>query len=147
MKAENDNNLKVGIGIAAALAVGILLIKKSDNGTGYGNDPTGNNAYPSDINGSFNAKDAAEKLYNAMRESGTDEKAIMQVFQTVSVQNFIKVYAAFGKRSYNDQLGNQYNFNPFFNLPLHNLSYWLKSELSGSSFETLRIKYKTTNLI
>lgn len=146
MKAENDNSLKIGIGITAALVVGLLLIKKSDNGNGYGYDPTGNNTQGNNSS-AFNAKDAAEKLYNAMREMGTDEKAIMQVFQTVSVQNFTKVYNAFGKRSYNDQMGNQYNFSPFYDLPLHNLSYWLKSELSGSSFETLRIKYKSTNLI
>lgn len=144
MKTEGQKNIKIGAGIAAALLLGFLLIKRKDNGTGYGEDPTGNNGNDPIT---FNAKDAATKLYNAMREMGTDENAIMQVFQNVSVTNFSKVFHAFGKRSYNDQMGNQYNFNPFIPLPLHTLSYWLKNELSKSSFETLRIKYKSTNLI
>lgn len=152
MTKQDNKNLKIGIGVAAAVLLGYLLIKKSDNGGGYGEDPTGNNFIPGSPGSSgnavvFNAKTAAEKLYDAMKEMGTDENAIMQVFQTVSVGNFPKVYHAFGRRSYNKTLGNQYNFSPFSNLPLENLSVWLENELSNSSFETLRTKYRSTNLI
>lgn len=146
MKITKENQPKVVIGVLAAGVVTWLLFKNSaDNGKGYGDDPTGNN--PGATSTTLDVKLAVDKLYNAMREIGTDEKAIMQVFQTVSLGNFSKVYHAFGKRSYNTQLGNQYNFNPFFSLPLYNLSEWLENELSKASFQTLRTKYQSTNLI
>lgn len=147
MKAQDQKYTKIGIGLAAAGIVGYLIVTSRDRGSGYGDDPTGNNVSPNTPIVVFNSKNAVQKLYDAMREIGTDEKAIMQVFQGVSVSNFPKVYKDFGLRSYNSVLGNQYRFNPFFSLPLENLAVWLENELSNSSFETLRIKYKTTNLI
>ncbi len=146
MEIAKKDYPKIAIGVAAVgLLTWLILKNKPDNGQGYGDDPTGNNPGGSSV--PFNAKLAAEKLYNAMREMGTDEKAIMQVFQTVSLSNYSKVYHAFGRRAYNMHLGNQYNFNPIFDLPLHNLSEWLENELSKASFQTLRTKYQSTNLI
>lgn len=146
MEISDKNKPKIIIGVIGAGILAWLIFRNSpDNGSSYGDDPTGNNPGGSSV--PFDAKLAAEKLYNAMRETGTDEKAIMQVFQTVSLSNFSKVYHAFGKRAYNTQLGNQYNFNPFFDLPRHTLSTWLEEELSKSSFQTLRTKYQSTNLI
>lgn len=146
MEITKKDTPKIVIGIAAAGLLTWLIFRNApDNGQGYGDDPTGNNAGASSA--SFNAKLAAEKLYDAMREMGTDEKGIMQVFQTVSLGNFPKVYHAFGKRSYNTALGNQYNFSPFSDLPLKTLSEWLENELSAASFNTLRTKYQSTNLI
>jgi len=146
MKQDEQKTIKIVATIGAVLLLGYFIRRRPDSGSGYGDDPTENNSQ----NGNgvvFNPKIAAEKLYDAMKEMGTDENAIMQVFQTVSVGNFVKVFNAFKLRSYNDQLGNQYNFNPFISLPTRSLSYWLKKELSSSSFETLRIKYQSTNLI
>lgn len=146
MEISKEKQTKILIGIVATGMLAWLIFRNApDNGVSYGDDPTGNN--PGGGSVPFDAKLAAEKLYNAMREMGTDEKAIMQVFQGVSLGNFSKLYHAFGKRSYNKQLGNQYNFNPIFDLPLHNLSEWLENELSKASFATLRTKYQSTNLI
>lgn len=146
MKPDEHKNIKIGVAVGAVLLLGYVIVKRADDRQGYGDDPTGNNMQ----NGNavvFNAKVAAEKLYDAMKEMGTDENAIMQVFQTVSVGNFAKVFNAFMLRAYNSQLGNQYNFSPFYSLPTRSLSYWLKNELSSSSFKTLQIKYRSTNLI
>lgn len=148
MEISKKNTPKIVIGLAAAGILTWLIFRNApDKGQGYGDDPTGNNLGTGSNPVSFDASLAAEKLYEAMREGGTDETAIMQVFQTVSLGNFSKVYHKFGKRSYNKTLGNQINFNPFSDLPLLNLTIWLENELSKSSFETLRTKYKSTNLI
>jgi hypothetical protein len=147
MTSKDTKNIKIGVAILGVGLIGYYLMSGSDSGQGYGDDPTGNNVNPNMPQPTFNAKQAAIKLYDAMRELGTDEDAIMQVFQTVSVSNFPKVYKEFGIRSYNKTMGNQYNFNPFGSLPLENLAVWLENELSSSSFETLRTKYKATNLI
>lgn len=136
----------IAIAVVAALLVGYFVFIKKEDDSGYYDDPTGNNVDPLNPQ-NFNPSLAAERIYDAMKNSGTDENGIMAVFQTVSVANFPKVFAKFGKRSYNSQLGNQTNWSPFYSLPLEPLNVWLKEELSAKSYETLRIKYQSTNLL
>lgn len=147
MKLTPENK-KVALAVVTTIAIGTVLYfaLKPRGDQEYLEDPTGNDGI---INNpaSFSPSIAAERLYEAMRYMGTDESAIMSVFQTVSVANFTKVYTLFGKRSYNSVTGDQRRYNPFKALPLENLQVWLKSELSANSYETLRLKYKSTNLL
>lgn len=135
----------IGIAVVAALLIGYYVFIKKEDDSGYQDDPTGNNPVPGNPT-VFNPSLAAERLYDAMKETGTDENAVMAVLQTVSVSNMKQVYGKFGKRSYNKQLGNQLNFSPFFSLPLEPLNVWFKEELSAKSYETIRIKYQSLNL-
>ncbi|MFY0481664.1 hypothetical protein ACI6PS_03590 [Flavobacterium sp. PLA-1-15] len=134
----------IAIAVVAAILIGYFVLNKEDD-SGYQSDPTGNNPDPNNPT-VFNPSLAAERLYDAMKESGTDENAVMAVLQTVSVSNMKAVFGKFGKRSYNKQLGNQLNFSPFFSLPLEPLNVWFKEELSSKSYETIRIKYQSLNL-
>lgn len=127
-----------------ALGIGVVLyfvLQSKDNGGAY-NDPTGN-ATTTPSNTTFNAKAVAETLYNAMREMGTDEKKVINLLRTVSASQFDLVFKAFGSRQYNSTLGNQYNINPFSQLPYVNLQGWLESELSDEEYENLNRKYPT----
>lgn len=130
-----------------ALTIGIvawLIFKPTSTTSGsYGsNDPTGNGGILTPGGSVFSATNIAEKLYNAMKNSGTDEDLIFNSLQGVSQTQFGQVIQAFGKRSYNSLYGNQINYAPMFgSLPLEPLQVWLKSELSDQSYETLRQKY------
>lgn len=129
-------------GYAAGAGIAIWLLLRDPESGGGSVDPTGNTGVnPGGSNAPFNAKDKAEKLYRLMEFSFSDKNAIMAVFVGVTELQFGQIKSAFGKRSYNEQLGNQQNWSPFFDLPLMGLEKWLKSELSATQFETLQLKY------
>ncbi|WP_035677916.1 hypothetical protein [Flavobacterium limnosediminis] len=133
-----------GIALAVGIAAWFIFKPTSTTTSGsYGsNDPTGNGGVLNPGTVVFNAKNIAEKLYNAMKDSGTDEDLIFNSLQGLSLTQFAQVIQAFGKRSYNSLYGNQINWNPLFgSLPLEPLQVWLKSELSAKSYETLRLRY------
>jgi hypothetical protein len=137
MTPQEIKYLKIAAGVATGLFVLNLLLKSSPDS---GADPTGNgNFIPSQA--VFNAKNTADGLYLAMRDSGTEEEAIFEVLKTVNQAQFAQVVAAFGKRYYNATLGNQYRVNPFTDLPKVNLKGWLIEELSLKDYTALRAKY------
>lgn len=86
--------------------------------------------------GKFDAKEVAETLYVAMNKFGTDEDIIMQVLGEVTESQFASVVLAFGSRRYNTWAGNEYG------LSKHTLKEWLQSELSSSSYLTLKSKFR-----
>lgn len=139
---------KIIIGIAAGLAATVIIynvVKKKTDISGIG-DPTGNGTGTGtgSTNPSvpFNANTVAEKLYDAMKYSGTDEEAIFNALKNVTQVQFAQVVAAFQNRSYNSTAGNQINYIPWGDpLPLKNLPYWLKNELSSSDYQKLSLKF------
>lgn len=132
-------------GIAAIALTTVLYFAFSDTtvANGAGTDPTGNNDGPGGTAAAFNAKNTAEDLYDAMREMGTDEDVVINTLRYVSPGQFILVFKEFGKRQYNKSLGNQYNLNPFTQLPFVDLKGWLQSELSVAEYANLKRKYPT----
>lgn len=147
MNEKDKKYLKYGgllIGIGVAL---YFIFKKDDNASLAPTDPTGNgntgNTGNSGNSGAtvFNAKKVAETLYNAMREMGTDERRVINTLRYVSPIQFNEVFRAFGTRQYNKSLGNQYNLNPFSQLPFENLQVWLENELSVAEYDNLKRKY------
>lgn len=84
----------------------------------------------------FDAKQVAETLYVAMNKYGTDEDVIMQVLGEVSESQFASVVLAFGSRRYNTWTGVKYG------LFKHTLKEWLDSELTSSSYLTLKSKFR-----
>ena len=89
----------------------------------------------------FNASKVAEAIYDAMKESGTNEIKIVNALKSVTLEQYKLVAQKFGKQSYNKTLGNQYNFNPFSSLPLEPLQVWLENELSDEQYNILSLKY------
>ena len=140
MTANEKKYLKYGSVIALIGLVYLLTRTKQESGSSnvFDNTPLPNGTL-------FNAKSIAELLYDAMKDSGTDEASIFNALQGVDESRFIAVSNAFGRRSYNETLGNQYNLPPWFPgyspLPLLPLKTWLKTELSKQNYETLRLKY------
>ncbi|MFN3941490.1 MAG: hypothetical protein ACK4K1_02495 [Flavobacterium sp.] len=107
---------------------------------GGATDPTGN-SNTNVITPGFDAKRVAERLYELMKTMGSENMAIIRVFNNINEAEFGKVRTAFGRRSYNKTLGNQYNFNPFSSLPLEPLEVWLENELSSKEYSVLKLKY------
>lgn len=141
MTTEEKKWLKIGGAVAGAVLLYKVFSAKTDT-SGGAYDPTGNgNTGTSTPGYVFNASVVAEKLYDAMKTSGTDEMAIVKALTPVNEQQFALVREKFGKRSYNSLLGNQIRVNPFSSLPLVNLPGWLKSELSATRYNILRMKY------
>lgn len=132
--------------IAAIVLIGgaILYIATrppADN-SGVLTDPTGNNA---SSGGSgvvvFNAKNIANDLYLAMRDTGTEEEDIMFALRNVSQAQFAQVVTAFGRKQYNTSNGTQYALMPWTTLPFLGLKDWLKNELTTDEYKILRLKY------
>ncbi|WP_297509958.1 hypothetical protein [Flavobacterium sp.] len=128
--------------ISVALAgLGILVIavskaKKDKNGNAYLNQGM--------ITESFNAKEIAAVLYNAMKEvnfTNTEKrKTIFTTLTGVSQAQFSWVVKAFGSRFYNPTTGNIYF--AFWQTPTkHPLKTWLKEELSESDYNLLKSNY------
>lgn len=139
MTPEQSKNIKTGLGILGGLALLYLIIGKKTDNSGAAIDPTGNGGYlPNPV---FNAKNVASSLYEAMKDSGTDEETILEVLKTVNQAQFAQVVTAFGRLSYNKTLGNQYNVNPLEALPKVDLKGWLYNELSTKDYAILRSKY------
>ncbi|WP_157499525.1 hypothetical protein [Flavobacterium commune] len=139
MKITEQEKKNLTIGIAVAIG-GIVLYTVLRPKTESFADPTGNGTYiPGQV--AFNAKSVAGSLYNAMKDMGTDEEAIIEILKPVNQTQFAQVVTAFGRKSYNTVTGNQYSFDPFSSLPLLGLKDWLFNELSGKEYAILRLKY------
>lgn len=140
MTPEQTKNLKIGTGVVAGLGLLYLLFGNKKENSGNTADPTGNGSYTPALN-VFNAKSVSLSLYDAMKESGTEEEAILEALKTVNQAQFAQVVTAFGKRYYNTTTGNQYQINPFLDLPKLPLKTWLNEELSVKDYAILRNKY------
>lgn len=143
MTPENKkilNYVLIALGIGG---VGYIIFSSSDNGGDGGGEPTGNAGGNAGSSGStFNAKNIADDLLEAMRESGTDEDTIIGLLRYVSSAQFDAVFFAFGKQQYNATLGNQINPLAWISeLPFVDLKGWLKSELSEQEYLNLKRKY------
>lgn len=138
---------KTALIITGTVAAGIILymvLKKKTDTSGALTDPT--TGYPTTGTGTgsntvFNPDAIADKLYNAMKDSGTDEDAIFNALKNVNATQFEQVMQKFGKQSYNMTLGNQRNPFPLIPLTLYPLDAWLKNELSQKDYKTLQLKY------
>lgn len=140
MTPEQTKNLKIGTGVVAGLGLLYLLFGNGKESSGATTDPTGNGSYTPGTT-VFNAKSVSLSLYDAMKESGTEEEAILEALKTVNQSQFAQVSAAFGNRYYNTLTGNQYSLNPFSGLPKLPLKTWLNEELSVKDYAILRNKY------
>lgn len=140
MTPQGKNRLLWGLGIFTGLVLLSKLTAK-DKG-GQEEDPTGNGGVTDGSNGGyvFNAKKVADALYHAMYEMGTDEDAIIAALKPVGQSDFAKVVTAFGQKQYNPTFGNQYSYS-WEPLEFYGLPFWLKNELSDSTYNTLRNKY------
>jgi hypothetical protein len=136
MTAEQTSNLKLGVGAIATVGILYLLFaKKTDNSGVY--DPAVSGSYPT----VFNAQKVATALWEAMKNRGTEEEAILEVLKYVNQNQFAQVIIAFGKLNYNPVTGDQVNYNPFGSLTKYDLKFWLKEELSAQEYAILRSKY------
>ncbi|MFL0100170.1 hypothetical protein [Tenacibaculum maritimum] len=81
------------------------------------------------------ATSIAESLHKSMAAwGGTDEDYIFNVFENITLQDFNKVYNAFGKRPYLNIVGVATTEGIGENIDLFG---WLKYELTSSEFEYL----------
>lgn len=127
-------------GIATAALYLAFFNKKAPGGSA--DDPTGNGeAEATGDPNVFNAFRVATDLYEAMKNWGTNEDAIIAALKTVTQPQFGQVVAKFGSLPYNDVTGDQFNAFPLTSLPRRDLPYWLKSELSDANYANLKRKY------
>lgn len=135
---ETSKILPISIGIAG---LGIFLfavsqVQKSKNANAYIQD---NTAFES-----FNAKEIATTLYQAMKEANftntEKRKTILTTLTGVSPTLFGLVIKAFGNRYYNTLTGNTY-FAIWQTPVKHPLKVWLKEELSQSDYQLLKSKF------
>ena len=96
------------------------------------------------VDNSFNAKEIANVIYDAMKEANfTNSEKRKTIFTTltgVSQAQFSWVIKAFGSRYYNTLTGNTYF--AFWQTPVrHPLRVWLKEELSDSDYKLLKSNY------
>lgn len=134
----NEKNLWIGGAVAAGL-VWFLFFRNTEYG-GNGIDPTGNGSNGNTGNGNyFDAHKVAIDLYDAMKESGTDEEAVVYILTPINQAQFNLVFDAFGKLKYNPALGNQWSL--WGDLDRYDLKGWLKSELSPTEYANLKRKY------
>ncbi|HMI08736.1 MAG TPA: hypothetical protein VK528_14390 [Flavobacterium sp.] len=131
-----SKNQKIALGVSAAgLMVWLLFFRNTVSGDGI--DPTIGGAGNS-TNG-FDAHKIAVDLYMAMKDSGTDEDAVVAILTPVTPAQFDLVVPAFGKLKYNPVTGNQYSF--WGTLDPYDLKGWLYEEISSSMYANLRRKY------
>ncbi|ALM50310.1 hypothetical protein AMR72_16315 [Flavobacterium psychrophilum] len=141
MTDKEKNYVKIGVGVLGAIVLFKLVVPKTDN-SGSAQDPTGNGSTPVGTpGGTFNANATADKLYNAMKDLGTDEDKILNALMYVTPTQFAQVVKAFGKQSYNKTLGNQIRVIPWQPLTLYPLQVWLENELSSEQYNILALKY------
>jgi hypothetical protein len=88
----------------------------------------------------FNPNLVSQKLYEAMKTTGTDEDYIFETLTGVSQAQFAAVIKSFGLKPYNSLTGNQYAVIGT-TLPRRDLKYWLKNELSDKQYKLLRTKF------
>lgn len=140
-----ENKKYLNYALVAFVVVGgyyALFAPASETSTGGGTDPTGNggNNNPGDLN-QFNALNVATSLYNAMKDSGTDEKSIINILTYVTQNQFPAVVKAFGALPYNKTFGNQVRYIPGVDLPRLTLKEWLFEELNDANYRILKLKY------
>ncbi|MXN90155.1 hypothetical protein GR160_02865 [Flavobacterium sp. Sd200] len=145
MTDKDKKWLMIGSGVVAVIVIINLTRSKTDT-SGSLEDPTGNGGNSS-ANAPFNADYVATNLYDIMKGSFTDEQDIMDALKNVNAYQFQQVIIKFAKQSYNTTTGNQYNFWPLTPLPLEPLKVWLRTELSDSKYNTLRLKYQSLNYL
>lgn len=137
MEAKTKKIVLIAAGAVAAGTILYFVLRKKTDSTGEECDPTGNGGNCNQVDPSL----VADQLYDAMKESGTDEQAILLALKNVNKTMFDQVIQKFGKQSYNKLLGNQIRINPFSSLPLEPLQVWLKNELTTSEYSKLKLKY------
>ncbi|HEX8269765.1 MAG TPA: hypothetical protein VF581_07725 [Flavobacterium sp.] len=144
MDPKTQKQLTYGGAAILAAFIGYKMFFDNDQG-GSANDPTGNGTVNpgSGSAPAFNASKTAKELYDAMKDPGTSETDILAALQRVNASQFDQVFAAFGAKQYNLNLGSQWNLVPFTQLPYVNLKGWLKNELSDEEYALLRLKYPT----
>lgn len=134
---------KIGIAVVIGGFIIYKMIPASDS-TGGATDPTGNGTLPAGSNPAFtfNAQKVANDLYDAMKTANFSHGDIIPILQRVSQTQFGQVVTAFGKRKYNSITGNTYtDIFGIYDLPAVDLKGWLKSELSTSDYNFLKLKY------
>jgi hypothetical protein len=132
LTAQQKKTAKIVLISLTAGVLGYLIYQSSTKVTIPGIDPTQS---PQD-NSNFDAQGIADGLEQAMLSwLGTDENAIQKLLGTVTAAQFKLVDKAFGLRGYNTFTG----FSTFGSL--QPLKVWLKSELSSSDYNALKLKY------
>lgn len=135
---DSSKLLPISISVAG---LGILLFaiaqaNKDKNGNDYLNQGT--------VDNSFNAKEIATVLYDAMKEANftntEKRKTIFTTLTGVSQAQFSWVIKAFGSKYYNTLTGNTY-FALWQTPVKHPLKVWLKEELSDSDYKLLKSNY------
>ena len=124
-------------GTVAVAAAYFLFFSNTESGNGV--DPTGNGGPGTTDPRGFNAFTVATDLYEAMKDSGTDEEAVVYILKTVTAAQFDQVFEKFGRLNYNPLLGNQYSV--WGNLDKYDLKGWLKNELSPAEYANWKRKY------
>lgn len=93
---------------------------------------------------SFNAKEVATMLYNAMKDANftnTEKRnTIFTALTGATEAQFSKVNIAFGSKYYNTITGNTY-FAVWQTPKKHPLKVWLKEELSTADYQLLKSNY------
>ncbi|MFZ4680129.1 MAG: hypothetical protein ACOYLP_08175 [Flavobacterium sp.] len=135
---DNSKLLPISVALAglSILVIAVSQAKKDKNGNAYLNQGISTE--------SFNAKEIAEVLYNAMKEANftntEKRKTIFTTLTGVSQAQFSWIIKAFGSRYYNTTSGNTYF--AFWQTPSkHPLKTWLKEELSESDYNLLKSNY------
>lgn len=136
MEASKLVPISVGIAGLGILFFAIAQANKDKNGNVYLNQGT--------VENSFNAKEIATVLYDAMKEANftntEKRKTIFTTLTGVSQAQFSWVIKAFGSRYYNTLTGNTYF--ALWQTPVKQpLKVWLKEELSDSDYKLLKSNY------
>lgn len=136
MEASKLVPISVGVVGLGILFFAIAQANKDKNGNAYLNQGT--------VYNSFNAKEIATVLYDAMKEANftntEKRKTIFTTLTGVSQAQFSWVIKAFGGRYYNTLTGNTY-FALWQTPVKHPLKVWLKEELSDSDYKLLKSNY------
>lgn len=133
-----QKKIAIVAGVVATVGLGYLAFRKKPDSGGSYYDPTSGGTTGGTTSGTtstFNAKNVAETLYEAMKGIGTDESAIFNVLANVSEAQFKLVVDSFGLRIYNTFTGTTTWGSP------HPLKTWLKEELASKEYGVLRLKY------
>jgi hypothetical protein len=135
---ETTKIIPVTIGLAG---LGIMLFAVSQTSK---NKKAGMYLDSSSADSSFNAKEIATMLYEAMKEANftntEKRKTIFTALTGVNEAQFSKVNTAFGSRYYNTLTGNTY-FALWQTPTKHPLKVWLNEELSKEDYQLLKSNY------
>jgi hypothetical protein len=135
---ETTKIIPISIGLAG---LGIMLFAVSQTSK---NKKAGAYLDSSSTDASFNAKEVATMLYEAMKEANftntEKRKTIFTALTGVTETQFSKVNTVFGNRYYNTLTGNTY-FALWQTPTKHPLKVWLKEELSTEDYQLLKSNY------